>query len=107
MKRVTIIHRWYWKPSHRAGASQVYEVSALHDLTDKQLEEKINKMNAGFRTSTWSIKNDYILSKKADQKRYLQYCLECYYDPYCYDHDSAEYAAKMVAAVKNDYPYFK
>lgn len=107
MKRVTIIHRQYWKPSNRAGSSQVYEVQALYDLTDKQLDEALQKKNAGFRTSTWSVKHDFLLSKKAEQKRYLQYCLDCYYEPYCYDKDSAECAARMIDAIRDSYPYFK
>lgn len=107
MKRVTIVDRMYWKPSRRAGASQVYEVYALYNLTDKQLTAKLEEMNKGFRTSIWTIKHDFLLSRKTDQKKYLQYCLECYYEPYCYDHQSAEYAKKMINALSSDYPYFK
>ena len=79
MKRVTVIHRWYWKPSRRAGSSQVYEVKVLHNLTDKALEKKLTELNAGFRTSIWSVKHDFKLSKKSDQKEYLKYCLEAYW----------------------------
>lgn len=88
-------------------ASKVYEVSALHGLTDKQLEAKLEKLNEGFRTSTWSVKYDYLLSRKEDQKKYLQYCLECYYDPHCHDYDSARCAERMITALRNDYPYFR
>ena len=107
MKRVTILHRFYWKPSRRAGSSQVYEVCALHDLTDKQLSAKLNEMNCRYKTSTWSIKHDFHLDRKADQKEYLQYCISCYYEPYTYDFDSSENGEKMIAALKDEFPYFK
>ena len=107
MKRITVIHRWYWKPSHRAGSSQVYEVAVLYDLTDKALEKKITELNAGFRTSTWSVKHDFKLNKKSDQKDYLKYCLEAYYEPHTYDHDSCEVASKMIEAIRERYPDLK
>lgn len=107
MKRVTIIHRDYWKPAHRAGSSLVYEVKALHNLTDKQLEEKIQEMNEGFRTSRWRIKHDFKLSKKSDQREYLKYCLDAYYQPHQYDYDSCQYAKKMVDALRQDFDGLK
>ena len=107
MKRVTIIHRHYWKPSHYAGSSQVYEVRALHNLTDKQLEAELRKMNAAFRTSTWSVKHDFKLSKKSDQREYLKYCLDAYYEPYQYDYDSCQYAQKMIDALRQDFDGLK
>ena len=107
MKRVTVIHRWYWKPSHRAGSSQVYEVDVLHDLTDKALEKKLAELNAGFRTSTWSVKHDFKLSRKSDQRDYLKYGLDAYYEPYTYDYDSCGVAAKMIEAIRDAYPELK
>lgn len=107
MKRVTIIHRNYWKPARRAGSSLVYEVQALYDMTDRQLDAKIQKMNAGFRTSIWSIKHDFKLSKKHDQREYLKYCLDAYYEPYQYDYDSCKYAKKMIDALREDFEGLK
>lgn len=107
MKRVTVIHRMYWKPSNRAGSSQVYEVDVLHDLTDKALEKRLTELNEGFRTSTWSVKHDFNLSKKSDQREYLKYCMETYYEPYTYDHDSCAVARKMIDAIREEYPYLK
>ncbi len=107
MQRVTIIHRWRTKPSHMNSSNEPYEVEALHDLTDRQLEETLRQKNEGLKTSMWSVKADFHLAKTAEQKKYLQYCLDCYYDPYCYDQDSANNAGVMIRALRARYPYFK
>ena len=104
MKRVVVLHRHYWKPYN---PNKAYEVCTLKNLTDKQLAAKMEIMNAGFRTSTWSVKRDFHLDKKSDQKAYLQYCIECFYEPYWYDVESGVIGEKMVRALDEDFPYFK
>lgn len=107
MKRVTIIHRYYWKPGRRSGGSQVYEMKTLHDLTDKKLEEKLTEMNQGFRTSIWTVLHDFKMDKKTDQREYFKYCIDAYYAPVHYDYESARYGKRMVDSMREEYSGLK
>ena len=107
MQRATVLQRDFWRPSPRHGGSLTTEMQVLYNFTDKKLDAKLAVLNAGLRKCFWVIKADYKLSRKSDQCEYLKYCIDCYYQPFSYDRESADIGWKLVNSLRDEMPGLK
>ncbi len=107
MRRATVLQRDYWRPSRRHGGSLTTEIQVLHNYNDKNLEAKLAELNTGIRKCFWVIRGDYKLSRKSDQRDYFKYCIDCYFQPFSYDSDSAQVGRKLVDSLRDEIPGLK
>ena len=106
-RRITVLKRSYYKTGRRSGGNWTTDVEVYKNLTNSKLQKLLQEKNTGLRSNLWMVEGDYLLTKKADQKAYFNYCLSCFYDPNSYDHVSSEVGHKMINALNEDFDELK
>ena len=76
MKRLTMISRKALSRGKGGYFNEVEELIFLADLTDNQINKKLEELNTNKRTNFYEIKKDFNLKNKKDKIEFITYYLE-------------------------------
>ena len=74
-KRITVLGHML-----KNGPTISYEYEVVSNLSDSQINKKLEDHNKGKRHYFWTIDSDFDLTNKSEWKRFYHYCIDQYYD---------------------------
>ena len=75
-KRITILKRDFLERGKRGYFSKISTIKILYDMTDKQLNNKIDELNKSYRKNFYEIFGDFNLKTKKGQDEFIKFFVD-------------------------------